>query len=327
MKLQASIIIVNYGDNNLTLNCIKSILAAQNDIIYEIIVVDNNKEKSSLKQLKFWFIKNNNIFVVKNHTKNNGFSNGIKIGSNKAKFNNLIILDNDTTVTDNWLPPLLTTLQSSNVGIATSFIKDSSIGLNICGGVLNKLGFSYANTIKTKKTFNKKIAYGITCWAIKKSVLSQVGIDVNFKFFCDDADIGVKTLSLGYNIVPCKNSVVYHYKHLKDKTSGVNGSKIITLNKDYLIFTYKNLNIAHFILFFIIFVLYKSFFIIPSVIKQRYRIEYYVYDLRGIIQFFRDKTKNNRKQENQRVKSINYVQFLERLNSNFFIRPMLFGRC
>ena len=52
--MELSIIIVNYNTDDLTKEAINSVIKNTHDVDYEIIVVDNSSQKSTLCCLQFW---------------------------------------------------------------------------------------------------------------------------------------------------------------------------------------------------------------------------------------------------------------------------------
>ena len=96
IKLDLSIVIINYNTNNLTCQCIKSIIAETNNISYEIIVVDNDSRKEDPNYIKYTFKE---ITLVKNN-KNIGFAGGNNLGISISKSKFILLLNSDTIIQD-----------------------------------------------------------------------------------------------------------------------------------------------------------------------------------------------------------------------------------
>lgn len=92
MEIKVSVIILNYNTKDLTCDCIKSILKIENEIPYEIILVDNASTECDPIIFEQQFP---DIHVVKNDT-NLGFSRGNNIGIDLAKGDYILLLNSDT---------------------------------------------------------------------------------------------------------------------------------------------------------------------------------------------------------------------------------------
>jgi GT2 family glycosyltransferase len=87
-----SIIIINYNTFNLTLNCIKSILAIETELSYEIILVDNN---SSERNPDEFLAEVPGIRLIKNIF-NAGFAKGNNLGIEQSRGEYILLLNSDT---------------------------------------------------------------------------------------------------------------------------------------------------------------------------------------------------------------------------------------
>lgn len=95
--MELSIIIVNYNTFQLTCNCIRSIKEKLQDVVYEIILVDNDSSECdpSLFLKEFTDIK----LIVS--ADNLGFTGGNNLGVAKAKGEYLLLLNSDTELINN----------------------------------------------------------------------------------------------------------------------------------------------------------------------------------------------------------------------------------
>src|SRR5579872_5088077 len=97
-KLDVSIIIVNYKVRDKVLNCIKSIYSSNTKYNYEIIVVDNERDRllsASLEGMR-------KVKYVQSKS-NLGYGGGCNLGSQSASGEFLFILNPDTLVKQNTL--------------------------------------------------------------------------------------------------------------------------------------------------------------------------------------------------------------------------------
>lgn len=101
MRIDVSIIIVNYNTLQLTLNCIHSIIQKTSHIKYEIIVVDNASTDGSREVLE----KEPNIRYFYS-TENLGFGKANNLGYKFASGSYLFLLNSDTVLLNNAIEAL-----------------------------------------------------------------------------------------------------------------------------------------------------------------------------------------------------------------------------
>ena len=105
-----SIIILTYNHLEKTKKCIESIKTYTKNEVYEIIVVDNNSNDDTIN----WLKTQSDITVIYNK-ENRGFPSGCNQGISEAnKSYDILLLNNDTIVTNNWLTNLRKCLYSKS---------------------------------------------------------------------------------------------------------------------------------------------------------------------------------------------------------------------
>lgn len=128
-----SIVLVNYHTTQHTLHCIQSLVDSIKSISYEIIVIDN----SSIDYRKDFTFKQTNIQYFPMGY-NSGFARANNFGYQKAKGKYILILNNDTRISDNAIELALQKYKALSLnGILTIKLIDSE-------GILN---FSASNSI------------------------------------------------------------------------------------------------------------------------------------------------------------------------------------
>ena len=120
-KPSIAVILVNWKTYNLTSNCIDS-LNKSNYKNFKIILVDNEYSEKSLIELKN---KHKELIVFKE--KNNlGFAGGNNIGIRYALENDydyIMLLNNDTEVTQNFILPLVERIEKYHSLGAVSLLR------------------------------------------------------------------------------------------------------------------------------------------------------------------------------------------------------------
>lgn len=108
-KIDLSIIIVNFKNRKLTLDCMKSIKKESAGLSFEVVLVDNGSGDGSaesfkiLKSEKFW---KNRLYLILNKS-NLGYAKANNSGIEKAKGEFVFLLNNDTIVRKNALQNIL----------------------------------------------------------------------------------------------------------------------------------------------------------------------------------------------------------------------------
>jgi hypothetical protein len=108
LKLDISIIIVNYNSLDFIKKCIESIeeLLDESGTGCEVIVIDNNSDDGSIEYLKGKTRGNGAIHLITNNT-NTGFSKASNIGALQAKGKYLLFLNPDTEIAGGRLDELI----------------------------------------------------------------------------------------------------------------------------------------------------------------------------------------------------------------------------
>lgn len=215
---KVSIVIVTYNNLDLTKECLLSMEKYNNYNNCEIIIVDNmSQQDDTRKYLQEYEQSHENVKVILNDI-NGGFSYGNNIGIKEAMGDFIVLLNNDTYVTPNWIERLI-----------LHFYSDEKIGMvgprtnNI--GNEAKIDVLYSNMdemIKfSEKLYedNKGIQYrdirvlAFFCVAIKKEVIEKVGLlDEAFGIgMFEDDDYCERAKAAGYELICADDVFIHHY--------------------------------------------------------------------------------------------------------------------
>lgn len=212
-----AIIIVNwngYDDTILSLNSLRN-LTYKN---YEVIVVDNGSEDDSGDRLKLDF---DEITLLKN-SENLGFTGGNNRGLEYAlekDFDLVMLLNNDTVVTPNFVQPLVTAISKPEIGAVQPkilFNKEREVIWNV-GSHFNYFWF-YPKTRGGGKVdkgqYDRLMSIPwVTgcCFLISTSLIREIGLlDDQFFIYYEDTDwsLRIRRQSLDLLVVP--DSLIYH---------------------------------------------------------------------------------------------------------------------
>ena len=215
MQPKVYVILVNYNGFKDTVECIESLEKIDYDN-YKIVVVDNASTVAPTNEQE-QFIKQHTIYIENKN--NGGFSAGNNIGIKLAKKNHadyVLLLNNDTTVTSNFLKDMVSILESKGkTGVLSAKImyywdKDKAW---FEGGT-----FDFA-TAKTSHFHAKKnddeveeVTFISGClMLIPMSVLDTVGmLEESYFLYAEDTDYCCRVLKKGFKLYYAPSIVIYH---------------------------------------------------------------------------------------------------------------------
>jgi len=224
-----SIIIPVYNQLHLTRNCLASIRRHTN-MPYEIIVINNgstDKTKSVLNKLS-------HIKTI-NNSQNTGFAHACNQGIVKATGNIIVLLNNDTIVSKNWLENMVTCLNSHPqigiVGPTSNFVAGKQL---VRGPSLKRYDFGkgVANELNPAKWFDVDFLSGF-CMVIKRELIDRIGLlDERFNIGSfEDNDYCLRACRAGYRLVVSGDTFIYHHGSQTYKGNRIDDRKIGAKNK------------------------------------------------------------------------------------------------
>lgn len=207
-----SIIILTYNKIEYTKKCIESIRKHTLKDSYELIVVDN----CSTDGTKEWLKAQNDIITVFNDI-NVGFPKGCNQGIKLAKGENILLLNNDTVVTEKWLNNLVDCLNSSPKFGAAGPVTNScsyyqAIETNYSNMEEMQSFSEKYNTLDSGKWEERLKLIGF-CLLIKREVIEKIGfLDERFSpGNYEDDDYSIRIRRKGYKLMLCKDTFIHHY--------------------------------------------------------------------------------------------------------------------
>lgn len=214
---RVSILLVTYGNWDLTALCLASLQRFSGTIPFEIIVVDNQSPDDTAQRLLA--VEKSGLLplsVVANR-ENRGFAAANNQAARLARADVLLLLNNDTIVTDGWMERLLEVLDG-----------DPAVGMvgprtNSCGNEA-ALGTHYA-TVEDMFQFAARYTEAhrggskqpdmltLFCTAIRAPLWKEVGgLDEGYGLgMFEDDDLSMAVRRRGYKVLLCEDSYVHHY--------------------------------------------------------------------------------------------------------------------
>jgi GT2 family glycosyltransferase len=222
-----SIIIVHYQVKKELFECIQSILKSKTKTPYEIIVVDNDKQKTIKAELKEKFPK---VIYIPNE--NRGFGQGNNIGAKKAKGEYIYFLNPDTKVFEKSIDILVNFLiKHKDVGVVAPFLVDKNNkaypqGARELTPLASIFGFSFIHKLFPNNLISRKYwmigewdrisikevaSVPGTAFMIRNNIFKKIkGFDEKFFMYFEEHDLCKRVTALGWKIIMLPEAKVYH---------------------------------------------------------------------------------------------------------------------
>jgi GT2 family glycosyltransferase len=210
-----SIVILNRNRLSDLRQCLDSI-AANTPERHEIIVIDNGSTDGSREYLHVITGERENLRVVVN-AENIGFAAGNNQGIALAGGDGIVILNNDTAVTDGWLARLWAALdahpETGIVGPMTNYASGPQVIPKV--PYKNAQGLArFARRLASDHVGESEEARRIVafCWLMRREVVERIGgFDEHFGTGnCEDDDYCVRTVQAGLRTRIARDVFVHH---------------------------------------------------------------------------------------------------------------------
>ncbi|MED5590551.1 MULTISPECIES: glycosyltransferase [Bacillus] len=212
--VKTSIIVLTYNQLALTKQCLESIWKHTNNDCIEVIVIDNGSHDGTRDYLK----QITSIKAIFNKM-NEGFAKACNQGLEVASGDNILFLNNDTVVTNQWLEPMIKLLYQDDkigmVGPVSNYVSGpQQVPVNYTN-VEEIEDFSRLYCLQQRGRSKAVLRLVGFCLLVKKKVLDEVGgFDERFVggSFEDD-DLSLRVLQAGYQLKIALDSFVHHHGH------------------------------------------------------------------------------------------------------------------
>lgn len=225
MSPSVFIVIVNWKGWQDTIECLESLL--KNDYInFRVVVIDNYSEDESYEKLLEW-CRGRDRFIIIQTKENLGFAGGNNVGIKYALDNDaeyLLLLNNDTLVTNVFLSSLIKTAKAEDSGITGCKILHHSDGrIWYLGGKMSWLrggayhpGKGRPDRKIAKKPFEVDFVTGCMM-LIKREVFREIGIlDESYFLYNEDTDYCLRASRAGIKMVVDPLTIIYHKERSTD---------------------------------------------------------------------------------------------------------------
>ena len=205
---KVSILIPTKNNKSILNRCIDSLKTNTNYENFEIIIIDNNSDDK--ETLEYYGSLDCKII---SYAEPFNFSKMNNLGYAKSHGDYILCLNDDTKALDpDWLTEMVSICQQNDVGIVGAKLLHSNGTIQHAGAVFLKSGSGFhvfENILEKDIGFfnmhnmirNFSAVTG-ACLLIKKTIFEKIdGYDDNFDLFYGDADLCLKTLNAGFNVV------------------------------------------------------------------------------------------------------------------------------
>lgn len=250
-KIEVSIILVNYRVKQELFTCIRSVKKSRSDIIYELVIVDNDEKSYIEKELKQEF---SDVLYIKSQ-KNLGYGAGNNLGAKYARGKYLFFLNPDTQVLPEAISILVKFLEkNTNVAITAPlflnkknkpYFPQGSKRLTPLRAVftLSFLHRLFPNNVISKeyliydwdKTGVKEVdVVPGTAFVIRKEIFEKIGgFDENFFLYFEEFDLCNRVKELGFKIFILPNAKVKHLWEVSTKRASFDVAKVFRESRFY----------------------------------------------------------------------------------------------
>ncbi|MFC5702246.1 glycosyltransferase family 2 protein [Cohnella faecalis] len=229
-----SIVIPTYNQLPLLQQCIESISACTR-LPHEIIVVDNGSADGTAAYLQSLGGRVRSRVLDSNR----GFAGAINVGMLMAKGTTIVLLNNDTLVTDNWLDNMLACLSSDEkigmVGPVTNYISGEQQIAVPYSAVKDMPGFARSYNLHDPARWRRTDRLVGFCLLFRRELFEGVGyfdegfLTGNF----EDDDFGVRVRLLGKSLVIAEDTFIHHYGSISMKALGEQFMVVNNRNESY----------------------------------------------------------------------------------------------
>ncbi len=239
-----SIITVNYNQLGVTMDLLRSLQKVSYPNI-EIIVVDNNSTNDNLDLLTKEF---SNVLLI-NSEVNRGFAGGNNLGIRFAKGKYILFLNNDVEVTENFIEPLVSLLESdNNIGMVSPKIKfyytpdviqyAGYTPMNKITLRQNLIGYRQKDTGQFDTTQPTYSVHG-AAMMVPAQIIKSVGLMAEIYFlYYEEHDWSFRIKKAGFKVYYQPKSLVFHKESV---STGKNSPlKIYYISRNRILYARRN---------------------------------------------------------------------------------------
>jgi len=211
---KVSIIVVSFNNLEYLRLCVESIFGYSNYPNIEVIVVDNGSVDGSAEYLREKK-EEGKIQTILN-PQNLGFAKANNQGIEISSGEYIILLNDDTVVTQNWISGLIKYLDLPGIGMVGPVTNEigNEAKIKIAYSSLEEMrGWAKEYTHAHKGKYFEIKMLALFCIALKKSLFDEVGLlDEGFEIgMFEDDDFSLRVKNAGYKTICAEDVFVHHF--------------------------------------------------------------------------------------------------------------------
>ncbi|KQO33254.1 hypothetical protein ASF10_18000 [Flavobacterium sp. Leaf82] len=294
--MDVSIIIVNYNTKDLLVDCINSVYKQTKDLVFEIVVVDNNSTDDSENTIKEKFPKV--IFVQSGG--NIGFGKANNLGVEKANGEYIFLLNSDTILLNNAIFYFLNFARNNknlNIGCLGTVLLDEdrnnthssesfpSMRRIIFEVINNYLKHFFHSPFKKERRefeesnfFEVDYITGADLFLSRELFRSLKGFDPMFFMYYEETDLQKQISKLGLKRLLIKGAEIIHLEGGSNTAESFSAKRRIMITVSLFKYLKKNSFMPNYYIFRLVFFIIRLPILLDSRITYKDRKEY-VYSL------------------------------------------------
>lgn len=218
---KVSVVILNYNGKSFLERFLPNVIQYSNDIA-DIIVADNASTDDSVSFLNEKYPQ---VRLIQNKS-NSGFSTGYNEALKLIDSEYYVLLNSDIEVTQNWISPVIKLMDSDKTiavcqpKIRSYHEKDKFEYAGAGGGFIDKFGYPFCRGRLFNTLEKDEGQYNDSCevfWATGACMFVRAdfyhrygGLEDSFFAHMEEIDFCWRMKNLGYRIMYCADSVIYH---------------------------------------------------------------------------------------------------------------------
>lgn len=226
---EASVVVPVYNNSRLTFECLASIADHGGGVPFEVIVVDDASDDDTAEMLG----RIEGIRVIRNED-NAGFIDSCNRGAAEARGEYLVLLNNDTSVTEGWLDALIGTFhEHDGTGLVGARLVYPDGRLQEAGGIVfnDASGWNYGredDPTRPEYNFVREVDYcSGACIAIPHALFEKLGrFDERYRpAYYEDTDLAFRVREAGFRVLYQPECLVVHHEGATSGTDLNTGTK------------------------------------------------------------------------------------------------------
>jgi|TARA_B110000908_G_scaffold172741_1_gene242603 hypothetical protein len=249
-----AIVLVNYNNNDDTIDCVRSIQESEEIELPFIIIVDNDSKVKTIETDLSFYPHLHAIYNKENIGFGRANNLGIKWAQEHLDFKYLLLLNNDTLIEPDTIEGLIAPFSiDPEIGITTgkTMYEGNREIVWYGGGEINyKRGWPKIedyNMAPTKEGANKSryvsFISGCTMMFSQHSIKVIKGFDEDFFMYCEDLELCIRAKKEGFKLYYEAKCLIYHKVQASIKKtlkSNVIGMKAANPNLNFLFYHMKS---------------------------------------------------------------------------------------